>query len=88
MRDLLMKVIEDIIVASHHLVRPECGDGPDPQYLQKLYVNETLFSEMYSQTNYIIEVNIEKALQVLPIYEKYTFLFKEIVNIFWLHCVG
>jgi hypothetical protein len=42
-------------------------------------MNETAFSEIFSGLTNEIENNIEEALKVIPIYEKYAYLFKDIV---------
>jgi hypothetical protein len=86
MRDQIMKVIEEIIAVSAKLLRPESLNTKGELYLQRLYVNETVFSEIHSETNSIIEGNIEKAIHVLPVFEKYSFLFKEPVLIY--HILG
>lgn len=48
-----------------------------------MQLNETAFSEIFSGLTNIIEINIEEALKVIPLYEKYAYLFKDIV--FFIH---
>ena len=45
-----------------------------------MQLNETSFSEIFSGLTNIIEINIEEALKVIPIFEKYAYLFKDIVR--------
>ena len=81
-RDQLLKVMEELINTSKCVPRPECVKNKNLQlsYLSEMQLNETSFSEIFSGLTNIIEINIDEALKVIPIFEKYAYLFKDIVR--------
>ena len=66
---------------SKGIPKPECvrNKALPLQSLSEMQLNEAYFSELFSGLTNLIEVNIDEALRVIPVFEKYAYLFKDIV---------